>query len=433
MELLLHYVWKHKMFPLKPLMTTDGQSVEVIDSGLHNYDAGPDFFNAKIVIGGNMWVGNVELHDKASDWYSHGHNKNDNYNNVVLHVVGKEGPVTITANNHNVPQLVLEIPDNVMTNYRDLLSTEHFPPCYEMISNLDRITIHSWMNYLQTERLQRKTEDIEKRVSQCNGSWEEALFITMARNYGFGVNGDAFEIWAQNIPLSFAARHRDDIIMTEALFMGQAGLLDINTIPEMYRAEAEKDGYFNHLLTEYRHLSHMFNLTPIDVKLWKFLRMRPQNFPHIRISELAELYHSRRNDLSKLIECKDVIQIKELLKAKVTPYWETHYTFGSTSCKTSKSISDSSLNLIVINTAIPMLFAYGKHRQDERLCNRAFDMLNCLKPEINYITRAWDACGIKAENAGDSQALIQLKKEYCDKRNCLRCRFGYEYLKRKVK
>lgn len=417
------------MFPAKELVTADGESVEVIDCGLMNSNAGPDFFNAKIKIGGTMWVGNVEIHDKADDWYAHRHDKDAAYDNVILHVVGCEGRDTLTSGGRKVPQLRLGAAQKVIDNYRLLQETEHYPPCHTLIPSLDRLTVNSWLNALQAERLERKTRDIEARVERCGGSWEDALFVTMARNYGFGVNSDAFELWAHNIPLQYAARHRDDLLQTEALFMGQAGLLNPETIPERYRADAEREGYFKRLADEYSFLANKFSLKALNADMWRFLRMRPQNFPHIRISQLANLYHSRRNDLSRLAECNDAEQAKRLFTTRVSPYWETHYTFGSTSCKTAKSVSPSSLNLLVINTAVPMLFAYGRHRRNEAMCERAVDILSQLKAENNHITRAWRECGLTAANAGDSQALIQLKNEYCDRRDCLRCRIGYKFLK----
>jgi hypothetical protein len=287
------------------------------------------------------------------------------------------------------------------------------------------------MAALQTERLERKTEDIHRRVEQCNGSWENAYFLTLARNYGFGINNDAFEHWARQIPLSAVAHHRDDLFQIEAIFMGQAGLLDLETIPDYYQKDALNEGYFAKLRSEYLYLAHKFSMVPMDYKLWRFLRLRPQNFPHIRISQLANLYYQRKAGLSQLVECETIEKLKTLLSSHVTPYWETHYTFGSTSSKNEKHLAYGSLNLLMINTAIPMLFAYGRHLSKEVLCDRAFDFLAELKAENNYIIRMWQQVGLPVQTAGDSQALIQLKKEYCDKKDCLRCRFGYEYLKRK--
>ena len=431
MEQLLHYTWKHKLYPLKELTTNDGQRVEIVDPGLHNRNAGPDFFNAKIRIGSTMWVGNVEIHDKSSDWYQHGHDKDSRYDNVVLHVAAELDTEVMKSNGEYVPQLQLCVPDDVLTHYDELQKTDEYPPCYKVIPHLSALIIHSWMAALQTERLEQKTEAIRKRAELCNGSWEDAYFVTLARNYGFGINGEVFEQWAYNIPLNAVAHHRDDLFQIEAIFMGQAGLLELDSIPEYYQKDALNDGYFAKLRNEYQYLAHKFSMKPIDFKLWRFLRLRPQNFPHIRISQLANLYYQQKAGLSQLIECETLDELKNVLKSQVTPYWETHYTFGSTSPKNEKHLSYGSINLLMINTAIPMLFAYGRHTSKEVLCDKAFDFLEQLKAENNHIIRMWQQVGLPVKTAGDSQALIQLKKEYCDKKDCLRCRFGYEYLRRK--
>ena len=430
MEQLLHYVWRHKMFPLQEMHTTDGKLVEVIDPGLHNRNAGPDFFNAKVKIDGTLWVGNVEIHDRSHDWYVHGHDHDSAYNNVVLHVAGVVDDNVITSDGKFLPQLQLDVPKEINDHYKELLETDQYPPCYKIIHDLTKLTIHSWMSALQTERLEQKTEAIKARVDRNNGSWEDGYFTTLARNYGFGINGDAFEMWANTLPLKAVDHHRDDVFQIEAIFMGQAGLLELNTIPSQYQRDALNEGYFAKLRNEYQYLAHKFSMKPMDATMWRFLRLRPQNFPHIRISQLANLYYSRRAGLSSLVECTTIEQLKAVLATSVTPYWETHYTFGSTSCRNDKNLSPASLNLLMINTAIPMLFAYGKHKSDEAICDRAFDLLEQLKAENNHITRLWQQCGLTAQNAGDSQALIQLKKEYCDKKDCLRCRIGFEYLKR---
>ena len=431
MEQLLHYCWKHKLFPLEPITTTDGLDVEVIDPGLYNRrDSGPDFFNAKVRINGTLWVGNVEIHQKSSDWYAHGHDRDAAYNNVVLHVCGVVDTDVRTADGKPLPQMVLQVPAAVSSNYEELLKTDEYPPCYKIIPSLSRLMVHSWMSALQTERLEQKTEAIRHRVERQAGSWEAGYFMTLARNYGFGINGDAFEAWAATVPLKAVDHHRDDLFQIEAIFMGQAGLLELDMIPEHYQKDALNEGYFTRLRNEYLYLQHKFGLQPMDGAQWRFLRLRPQNFPHIRISQLAQLYYSRKAGLSQLLESETVEQLSTLLSSYVTPYWETHYTFGSTSCKTQKHLSAASLNLLIINTAIPMLFAYGRHKSNERLCDRAFDLLEQLRAENNHITRMWQQCGLEVRTAGDSQALIQLKREYCDRKDCLRCRIGYEYLKR---
>ncbi len=429
MEQLLHYVWKHKMLPLQEMKTTKGLHVEVIDSGLHNMNSGPDFFNAKIKIDETLWVGNVEIHDKASDWYLHKHDKDERYNNVILHVCGDIDMEVKNQNGDCIPQLQLDVPEHVTQHYTELLSTDKYPPCYKIIPELSNLMVHSWMSALQTERLEQKTDAIINRVEQCNGSWEAGFFVTLARNFGFGINGDAFEHWALSIPLNDVAHHRDNLFQIEAIFMGQAGLLDLDTVPAKYHEIAIADGYFNKLKDEYTYLKHKFGLQQIDSNMWRFLRLRPQNFPHIRISQLANMYYTAKCSISQIVECDTVKEAMNTMHTGVTEYWETHYTFGSESEKNEKHISPFSLNLLMINTVIPVLFAYGRHQSKEKYCDRAFDFLEQLKAENNHIVRMWKECGLNVENAGDSQALIQLKNEYCDKKNCLRCRIGYEYLK----
>ncbi len=428
MEILLHYVWKHRLFPLRPLETIDHRPVEVIDTGLHNRNAGPDFFNAKVKIGDTLWVGNVEIHDRASDWFLHGHDHDAAYNNVVLHVVGRDDGEATTQEGVHPPQMVLEVPRDVEEHYEELLRTDTYPPCYQIIPKLSTLTVHSWMSRLQTERLEQKTEAIRHRVEDAGGSWEQAYFVTLARNYGFGVNGAAFEQWAQNVPLLQVDHHRDDLFQVETIFMGQAGLLQLDTIPMRHRAAALQDAYYSRMVQEYNYLSHKFGLRPIDHKLWRWLRLRPQNFPHIRISQLANLYFMRRAGLSALIECSDLKAVEALMQTTVSPYWKTHYTFGAESKEADKALSRLSTHLIIINTVVPMLFAYGRHKRRDDLEDRAFDFLEQLKAEQNHIVTMWKKCGLEVRTAGDSQALIQLKNEYCDRRECLRCRIGYQYI-----
>ena len=430
MEQLLHYVWKHKLFAAAPLKTIEGVEVEVIDTGLHNDNAGPDFFNAKIKLGDTLWVGNVEIHDMASQWYEHGHQNDARYNNVVLHVVGKADMECLTLDGKRLPQMELAVPSKVLEHYDELLAADRFPPCHHIIPQLPALTLHSWLAALQTERLESKTEAVMRRAEQTNGSWEDAFFITLARNFGFGVNGDAFERWAANVPLRCVDHHRDNAFQVEALFMGQAGLLDMSAIPARYQAAAVAEGQFERMKKEYAYLAHKFSLQPLDPSLWLFLRLRPQNFPHIRLSQLAMLHHSRRASLANIVACEGLSQLRKALATQVSTYWQTHYVFGGESKSSDKALSVASRDVLILNTVVPVLFAYGRHRHNEALCDRAFALLDELKAEDNHIVRMWKACGLEVKNAGDTQALIQLKNEYCDRKECLRCRIGYEYLKR---
>ena len=422
MEQLLHYCWKHKVFPLEPLKTTDGKSIEVLNPGMHNSDAGPDFSDAKVKIDGVLWVGSVELHTRTSDWHRHGHEGNPAYENIILHVACNVDEELYYTNCSPIPQLQLNIPDNVRRNYDELKQTDTMPRCIQIIPDLTKLQVHNWMTALQAERLEMRTQQIMERRTQLNKSWEDTLFVTIARSFGFGKNGDAFEHWAYSIPMAAVGKHRDNLMQIEAFFFGQAGLLEQDNC---------SDPYFLQLQKEYRYLQHKFTLTPISSHEWKFLRLRPQNFPHIRIAQLAMLYYEQRLNLSKILNISDSTGIMELLETHVSDYWKQHYTFGKlTESKTDKSLSISSKVLLIINAISPILFAYSKYKDDQQTADMAFRLLEDLKAENNHIIRNWAKAGIKCENAADSQALIHLNNNYCLRRDCLRCRFGYEYISR---
>lgn len=429
MERLLHYVWQHKLLPLSPLATTDGRRVEVVDPGRHNHDAGPDFFNAKIRIDGTLWVGNVELHERSSDWYLHGHDHDPAYDSIVLHVAEDVDVDVSTSQGKHPPQLQLAVPKEIEEGYERLKASTSPHPCSPVVSRLSNVTVRSWLTALQTERLEQKTQAIARRAERLASSWEDACFVTLARNFGFGINGDAFEQWAMNMPMAFVAHHRDDPFQVEAFFMGQAGLLSPDALPARHRDAALADDYFNRMRSEYAYLSHKFSLQPMDASLWRFLRLRPQNFPHVRISQLVSLYVSRRFSLSLLADCRDADSMRQLLQTSVTPYWRSHYSFGLASRESDKRLTAASIDVLIVNTAIPMLFAYGRHKRDERLVGIAFELLDTLRPENNNVVRSWTDCNIHPAAASDTQALIQLTRNYCERRDCLRCRFGYEYLK----
>ena len=419
MEQLLHYVWKHKIFPLKELTTTTGQRLEIIDPGLQNKTAGPDFFNAKIKLNDVLWIGNVEIHSSASDWFHHKHHMDSTYNNVILHVATIIDTEVYRSNGETIPQFQLTCPEHIKRNFKELVATDSYPACYRIIPSLSPLMIHSWMSALQMERFEQKNIQLAQRLQFCNHHWEDAFFITLARNFGFGLNGDAFETWAKHIPLRAIDKHRDNLFQIEALFFGQAGIL----------ADRDGDDYYLKLKHEYEFLAHKFELVPMDVTYWRFLRLRPNNFPHIRIAQLACLYHRTCRLFSILMEKGTLKEIRDFLKGGTSEYWINHYTFGGNTSPHPKTLSDSSLDLIIINTVVPFLYAYGIHKGKEELCTRATSFLEELKPENNYIIRMWEQCGLTVNHAGDSQSLIQLKKEYCDKKKCLYCRIGYEYLK----
>ena len=461
MEDLIHYVWKHKIFPLEGLTTTDGKTVEVVSPGLHNFDAGPDFFNAKVKVDGVMWVGNVEIHSNASDWYRHGHDQDTAYDSIILHVVSNADAEVRRSDGSLIPQVVVPVPQYVVDNYQQLRSADISPRCGKVVTSLPPIVVHSWMSTLYVERLEQRTHQIMERWRDSGKDWEQTFFITLARTFGFGKNGDAFERWAQSIPLAAVAKHRDNLMQVEAIFFGQAGLLD-DACPK----SAPQDSYYIRLQSEYKYLQKKFQTTtplhPIDYTLWRFLRLRPQNFPHIRIAQLAMLYHEGRLNLSRIVELAngfnagrfnqttndrrtapnediqaDFEAFTALLQTHVSDYWQTHYYFTEAKPEAeigkqkamAHHLSKDSLDIIIINTVSPVLFAYGRQKQIDHLTDAAIDIVEQVKPESNRIIKDWEAFGVVPENAADSQGLIQLHNEYCIKRNCLRCRFGYEFIR----
>lgn len=427
MEFLLHYVWKHRMYGDARLATEDGEKIEIVDPGVHNMlNSGPDFFNAKLKIDGVLWAGNVEIHERSSDWYRHHHDRDDAYNNVILHVATTLDSEVRTHDGKRLPQLALAVPSQLLANYRELQEEEAYPPCYQIIPQISALTSHAWMSRLTVERLEEKTRRISNYLQRTDNDWERTFFITLARNFGFGTNAQAFEQWAFTISLNAVGRHRDTPLQVEALFMGQAGLLSDDIVPAQRR-----DGYYQRLCEEYSFLRKKFNLQPIEASLWKFGRLRPQNLPHVRLSQLTSLYCEGGADFSRLLETKNIKAFHALFHAMATPYWRSHYSFGEESAEAEKELRANSLNLLIINTAAPLLFAYGRKTKDEDMVTRAFDLLEKLPAERNYITRSWERAGLSVSHAADSQALIQLRQHYCDRKDCLRCRFGAEYLRAK--
>lgn len=421
MEQLLHYVWKHKIFPLRELKTTSGLPVEVIDPGLHNMNSGPDFFNAKIKIGEAIWAGNIEIHTNSSDWFRHGHHTNKAYDSVILHVAGDVDADIFRTTGEEIPQMRLPCPEHVSNKYVELQREELKPRCNAILPSLSRLTIHSWFSALQTERFEQKTNVIRERLRNTNNHWEDTFFISLARNFGFGINGDAFETWARQVFFRAVDKHRDNLFQVEALFFGQAGLLE----------EELTDPHYMEMQKEYRFLRHKFDLKQMDASLWSFSRLRPGNFPHVRIAQLAALYHRQESMFSLIMAAGDIAELREVFSTDVSVYWKDHFSFHKASPPSDKKTGKGARDLLAINTVVPFLYAYGLHKGEDAYCQRATAILEQLKAENNYVTRMWDGVGISVNSAADSQALLQLQKEYCDKKRCLQCRFGFEYLKEK--
>lgn len=418
-EQLLHYIWKYKLYAANRLKTAAGEMIEVIDPGLLNSDAGPDFFNAKIKIGDKMWAGNIEIHRHADDWNKHGHHRDKAYNSVILHVVEDAKDDVYNEEGQKVPQMQLSVSKKMCDEVAFLLLNDQSIPCAVKLSEVPSIYVKSWLNALLIERLERKTADIERHLQRYGNSWDEVFYVLLSRNFGFGLNADEFERLALSLPFSVVQKHADNLFQLEALLFGQADMLS---------DEPLKDDYHASLKNEYDFLKKKFSLTSLKEPFFKSLRVRPNAFPQVRIAQLASLLHQSARLLSNILSQDDFNQIRLLFHVNASEYWQTHYSFGNVSKKSSKYPGDTSLHIILINTVAPILFAYGKKNNIEKYGERAFHILESLKPERNRIVSDFRAAGISPQNASDTQSLIQLKKEYCDKRKCLYCGIGHRIL-----
>jgi len=420
MERLLHYVWKYKLYSPVGLVTTQGLPVSVIDTGIQNTNAGPDFFNAKVIIGETMWVGNVEIHSKASDWILHHHHNDKAYDSVILHLAGVLDTEICRMNGEPIPQARLSIPDAVRKNIDWLIHREVAIPCLHRIREIEPVELSLWINALLSERLERKTKDILRLMEQYNNDWNEVFYITLTRCFGFGINNDAFERLAKSLPFHYIHKQRSSSSQIEAMLFGQAGML--NEIKDCH--------YYRLLQQEYKFLQHKYNLKPLDDSVFKSLRVRPVNFPHIKLAQLASIWYRYHTLFSHILNEDDTEHIKGLFNIDPSAYWDTHYHFNYASPVKEKRLGVNALHIILINVVIPMLFAYGQKNKQDEYCERALRLLESIPAEKNHITATFSQAGIQIQHAGDSQALIQLKREYCEKKKCLYCRIGFVLLKR---
>ncbi|MBP1640772.1 MAG: hypothetical protein H6Q17_2355 [Bacteroidetes bacterium] len=414
-EALLQYAWQHKLFYNNNLTTVNGNTLEIIDPGQLNTDAGPDFFNAKIKIGNTLWVGNVEVHVNSSDWENHHHTENKAYSTIILHVVANWNANIYRTNGEEIEQFVLPYYQDLEQRYDALLQQDAFVACADRLACVPRILLSGWKNALLTERLERKTNDIETLLANSQNDWEEAFYITLARNFGTGINSIPFELLAKSLPQVYLAKHKDNLFQLEAMLFGQSGLLN----------DTSKDDYSQALKEEYDFLKRKYQLQPINHHLWKLLRLRPHNFPHIRIAQFASLTYNSTKLFSKVINAKSLAEMESLFQCNTSDYWQLHYTFNKLSASKNKPIGKSTVKVLLINTVIPFLFSYGKYKDDERMQEKALTLLEQIPSEQNSIIANWKQHNIAASSAFDSQALIHLKKNYCDTKKCLQCRIGH--------
>jgi hypothetical protein len=420
MERLLHYVWKYKLYSPSTLVTTEGVPVSVIDTGIQNTHAGPDFFNAKVKIGETVWAGCVEIHERSSDWMRHCHHKDKAYDSVVLHLTGVPDATVYRTNGDPIPQATLAVPDAIRRNICWLLFRDEAIPCFSRIKEIEPVQLSLWINALLGERLERKTNGILSLLEQHAGDWNEVFYIVLTRSFGFGVNNDAFERLAGSLPFRCILKQRSSSSQIEAMLFGQAGMLD----------EPAGDSYYTLLRQEYKFLRYKFGLQPLDKSLFKSLRMRPNTFPHVKLAQLSALWVRHDALFSAIRDEENPEQIKKLFRIHPSDYWQTHCHFRHSSAGADKYLGDSALNIVLINVVVPMLFAFGHKNCLPEYGERAIRILENIPVEKNSVVRDFCNAGIPARHAGDSQALIQLKKEYCEKKKCMYCRIGFRLLKR---
>jgi hypothetical protein len=419
-EAFLHYLWKYKKFDTLNLKTCNSEDVAISNVGQYLELAGPDFFNAQITIGDQKWAGNVEIHLKSSDWYVHHHEKDVAYENVILHVVWEHDTEIFRKNNAEIPVLELKnyVDKTTLDNYQSLMIPKSWIFCENELNTVDDFVVKNWQERLFFERLERKSEPIEELLVQTNHDWEAVLFCLLARNFGLNTNGDTFFKIANSVPFSIIRKESFEQENLEALLFGNAGLLD---------GEME-DNYYKNLKFRFDYLVHKYQIERCSFEPVQFFKHRPDNFPTIRLSQLANLYHAERNLFSKIIAIDSLASIYALFKVSALDYWQEHYQFDKKSPFKKKMLSKSFIDLIVINTIVPILFAFAKS-QGKEISENIMELINEIAPERNAIVDKFSSFGIKSTNAFETQSLLQLKNEYCNKSKCLECAIGMELLK----
>jgi len=421
-EDLLQFIWKYKKLQLEQLVTTNNEALVIIDVGSHNKLAGPDFFNAKINIDGQLWAGNVEVHINASDWYAHHHESDINYENVILHVVWKEDKTIYRKDNTVIPTLELckYIPGELLESYQSLFDKRKttFINCENEISKIDAFVVNNWLERLFIERLEGKAILVNRLLDASKNDWESVFYTLLLKNFGLKINRDSFFSLAQSLDFAVVRKLQKSLLQLESALFGLTGLL---------KDESILDSYYSELKTEYNFIKHKFNLNETGVLIPEFFKLRPPNFPTIRLSQFANLYSENHNLFDKVVHAQTLKDLYEIFGISASDYWDNHFTFGKESRKSAKKLTKQFIDLLIINTVLPVKFCYDKYLGNES--NEAiFSIIENIKKEDNNILKKFNALGISLRSAGDSQAILQLHNEYCSKNKCLQCAIGASLL-----
>jgi len=421
-EDLLHFIWKHRKLRINGLVTSKNEPISIVNVGTHNHLSGPDFFNAKLEIEGQLWAGNVEIHLKSSDWYAHNHENDANYNNIILHVVWEDDVTVFRKDNNEIPTLVLKkfIPKKVLDNYHQLFNKKNitFINCEKDIEQIDSFVFTNWLERLYFERLERKSQLIYDLLEDAKNDWEKVLFVLLLKNFGLKINGAAFLSLGRALDFSVVRKIRSNPLQLESVLFGMTGLLHDDTV---------LDDYYINLKKEYRYLSNKFHLNDTTVQKPEFFKLRPPNFPTIRLSQIANLYILNQNLFSKVINTSSVKDIHSIFEVSASRYWNNHFTFGKESRKSTKKLSAKFIDLLMINTLLPLKFCYAKH-QGKDANEEIINIISGIKKEQNVVVEKFGVHGIQCSNAKDSQAILQLYNEYCSKNKCLHCVVGNSLL-----
>ncbi len=422
-ESLLHHVWKYQKFSKHLLQSTSGASISVKSVGTYNTNSGPDFFNAQVVIGDQLWAGNVEIHVKSSDWYVHGHEKDNNYDNVILHVVWEHDIEVYRITNQPLTTLVLRpyVSETVIANYNALIFTRtNWINCEIQLPSINDFDLQNWLERLYVERLQQKTERIQQLLEASENDWENVLFKMISRNFGLNINGDALMSIAESLPYSVIRKHQHNANDLEALFFGQAGLLNSNV----------EEVYFCNLRERYQYLKHKYSLSVEGIIPVKFFRLRPSNFPTIRLSQLASLYAKRKHLFSSCMTANTLNDLYTIFEISASDFWKQHYTFNTKSRRSKKTLTRPFVNLLIINTVLPIKFCYEQYKGN-MINDLSLDLIQQLPIEKNTIVDKFKSIKSVEKSALTSQGLLQLKNQYCDKNRCVQCAIGHQLIFKK--
>jgi len=418
-EDFLHFIWNNKLYQNDSLFTQEGESLQIMHPGRHNTNAGPDFFDARIRIGETLWAGNIEIHQRASDWNKHGHQNDPFYRNTILHVVAVSDIQVFNDLGSGIPVLEIKWPQWIEDNYEMLIRSHDWIGCASQLYQVDPFRIKFFLNGIVIERLKQKIDAISKVLSETKMDWGETFYCMLARNFGLKENALPFEMVARSLPQSVLAHHHDSLFQLEALLFGQAGLLG---------EELFGDEYYLELRKEYRFLAVKYGLKPIAGHLWKFMRMHPGNFPTIRLAQFAALIHHSKGLFAAVIEANNLVDLQRLFMVQASDYWDNHYSFNKPSVIRKKVFGDQIFSLIVINVVVPFYFLYGESQNKLFLKDRALDILEQMPAENNSAISRWAGAGIVAANALESQALLHLQHNYCESRKCLDCTIGHKII-----